>query len=102
MTPREPSLPPQTDAQGQAQLEPRVASTTSPKALGPSRATSYSQSNEADDERTPSNTSTNMGPDTVRGEDARQQLLYEDEDIRMTSRKELRGFYVYGWAAEVC
>ncbi|TKA67972.1 Autophagy-related protein 22-2, partial [Cryomyces minteri] len=26
---------------------------------------------------------------------------YEDEDMRLTSRKELWGFYAYGWAAEV-
>lgn len=26
---------------------------------------------------------------------------YEGEDTRLTSKKELSGFYMYGWAAEV-
>jgi len=41
-----------------------------------------------------------MGPDA----DAEDRVarLYPDEDARLTSKKELSGFYVYGWAAEVC
>jgi UMF1 family MFS transporter len=39
-----------------------------------------------------------MGPDQTNRTEARQ---YEDEDIRTTSKQELRGFYMYGWAAEV-
>lgn len=35
-----------------------------------------------------------MGPNTGRGK-------YEGEDTRLTSKKELAGFYAYGWAAEV-
>lgn len=29
------------------------------------------------------------------------QPHYDGEDTRLTSDKELRGFYMYGWAAEV-
>lgn len=41
-----------------------------------------------------------MGP----GADAEDHMapLYPDEDARLTSKKELSGFYIYGWAAEVC
>lgn len=37
-----------------------------------------------------------MGPDA-----RRRPRHYAGEDTRLTSRKELSGFYVYGWAAEV-
>lgn len=30
-----------------------------------------------------------------------QEPKYEDEDTRLTSQKELAGWYSYGWAAEV-
>ena len=30
-----------------------------------------------------------------------QEERYEGEDTRLTSRKELAGWYSYGWAAEV-
>lgn len=30
-----------------------------------------------------------------------ERLRYADEDTRPTSRKELAGWYSYGWAAEV-
>jgi UMF1 family MFS transporter len=74
-------------------LAPRDASADSNKpSLHP-----YSQSNFGDDERTPSEFSS-MGPDQTNRAEARQ---YEDEDIRTTSKQELRGFYMYGWAAEV-
>jgi UMF1 family MFS transporter len=51
-----------------------------------------SQSNEADDEQSLSDSydmESNHAPQ------------YEDEDTRLTSDKELAGFYMYGWAAEV-
>jgi hypothetical protein len=36
------------------------------------------------------------------GEDGEQvQAQYEGEDVRLTSRKELSGWYSYGFAAEV-
>lgn len=61
---------------------------------------SVSQSNEADDERSHSEDShdsfTTMGPRSP----ARDP--YHGEDTRVTSTKELAGFYMYGWAAEVC
>ncbi|KAF1988359.1 hypothetical protein K402DRAFT_453044 [Aulographum hederae CBS 113979] len=55
-----------------------------------------SYSNEADDEHSSDSDSdlSNMGPDHDRPQ-------YEGEDTRLTSRKELSGFYAYGWAAEV-
>ncbi|KAF1946733.1 hypothetical protein EJ02DRAFT_218539 [Clathrospora elynae] len=56
---------------------------------------SISQSNEADDEQSlSSEQSLNMG--------SRDELPhYAGEDMRLTSERELRGFYMYGWAAEV-
>lgn len=53
-----------------------------------------SQSNEADDEQSPSNSSYDMESNT-------DSPHYEGEDTRLTSDKELSGFYMYGWAAEV-
>jgi hypothetical protein len=53
-----------------------------------------SQSNEADDEQSPSNSSYDM-------ESSVDSPQYEGEDTRLTSEKELSGFYMYGWAAEV-
>lgn len=56
---------------------------------------SVSQSNEADDEQSlSSDPYTDMEADQDRPN-------YEGEDTRLTSEKELRGFYMYGWAAEV-
>lgn len=52
------------------------------------------QSNEADDERSSFSSFVNMGP-------GRGGPQYEGEDTRLTSKKELSGFYMYGWAAEV-
>lgn len=39
-----------------------------------------------------------MGPDAVSRDDPSQ---YAGEDTRLTSRKELSGWYAYGFAAEV-
>lgn len=55
-----------------------------------------SQSNEADDEQ-----SSDPDPDYDM-EDRPESPQYEGEDTRLTSEKELAGFYMYGWAAEVC
>jgi UMF1 family MFS transporter len=63
------------------------------------------QSNEADDERSEGGEDDDsdllsMGPDsTIR--DAMERPMYEGDDTRFTSGKELRGFFMYGWAAEV-
>ncbi|KAF2096311.1 autophagy protein Atg22 [Rhizodiscina lignyota] len=54
------------------------------------------QSNEADDERSSFSFRSDMGPNAGRG-----GPQYEGEDTRLTSKKELSGFYMYGWAAEV-
>ncbi|KAL3419038.1 autophagy-like protein 22 [Phlyctema vagabunda] len=61
---------------------------------------SYSSSFEADDERSDSADHDMMGPDL----DAAFRSgpsQYEGEDTRLTSKKELRGWYAYGFAAEV-
>lgn len=81
MTPRAPELPPPRP------LFLRNASTFS-------KAPSVTPSNEADDEQSMSEATSAMGPDSP-------PPLYEGEDTRLTSDKELSGFYMYGWAAEV-
>lgn len=86
MTPRAPSLPPE-HRHARPQLE-RNASSQSKLSLPAS-----SQSNEADDEF--SDRSFDM-------ESTAAHPQYDGEDTRLTSDKELSGFYVYGWAAEVC
>ncbi|CAL3968755.1 unnamed protein product [Diplocarpon coronariae] len=58
---------------------------------------SHTSSFEADDERSSSANET-MGPDPGFRNGPSQ---YEDEDTRLTSRKELSGWYAYGFAAEV-
>ncbi|KAF2144484.1 uncharacterized protein K452DRAFT_295925 [Aplosporella prunicola CBS 121167] len=66
---------------------PRQSSTFSKRSF----ASSYGH--EADDERSPI-----MGPDADYGP---VRPRYPDEDTSLTSRRELSGFYIYGWAAEV-
>ena len=88
MTPRAPSIPPEY-RQARPQLE-RNTSTQSKFSLPTS-----SQSNEADDEQSFSDCSLDM-------ESGAPEPQYEGEDTRLTSDKELSGFYMYGWAAEVC
>lgn len=88
MTPRAPSLPP--EYRQARPLLGRNASTQSKLSLPAS-----SQSNEADDEQSFSDRSLDM-------ESSAMQPHYEGEDTRLTSDKELSGFYMYGWAAEVC
>jgi len=53
-----------------------------------------SHSNEADDEQSLSDQTDTM-------EHNASPPHYEGEDTRVTSDKELSGFYMYGWAAEV-
>lgn len=55
---------------------------------------SSSQSNEADDEQS-------LSEQTSAMTDQPSPPNYEGEDTRLTSDKELSGFYMYGWAAEV-
>lgn len=88
MTPRAPELSPEY-RRPRPQLE-RNASTQSKLSLPTS-----SQSNEADDEQSFSECSFDM-------ESTIAPPNYEGEDTRLTSDKELSGFYMYGWAAEVC
>ncbi|KAE8827526.1 hypothetical protein PTNB85_08879 [Pyrenophora teres f. teres] len=56
---------------------------------------SISQSNEADDEQSLSDIQ------SFDMESNQHHPHYDGEDTRLTSHKELRGFYMYGWAAEV-
>lgn len=60
---------------------------------------SYSSSFEADDERSSSADHESMGPDITTLRDIPSQ--YAGEDRRLTSSKELSGWYAYGFAAEV-
>jgi UMF1 family MFS transporter len=85
MTPRAPEflLPP---PQQRPELD-RDASQHS-KASAPS----LSPSNEADDEQSLSDDYLEMASD-------RSPPHYDGEDVRLTSDKELSGFYMYGWAA---
>jgi MFS transporter, UMF1 family len=60
---------------------------------------SHSSSFEADDERSSSADQESMGPGPDVGGPIRPQ--YVGEDTRLTSRKELAGWYAYAFAAEV-
>jgi UMF1 family MFS transporter len=59
---------------------------------------SHSSSFEADDERSSSGDRESMGPEAA---SRRTVSHYTGEDTRLTSRKELAGWYAYGFAAEV-
>jgi len=62
-----------------------------------SRSKSSSLADQADDE-----CSYTSPPHRTMGPNRRRALArYEGEDTRPTSEKELRGFYMYGWASEV-
>ncbi|KAL1650201.1 Autophagy protein 22 [Didymella pomorum] len=87
MTPRAPEQLPAEYRRPRPQLE-RNASTQSKLSLPRS-----SHSNEADDEQSFS--------DGSYMESNATDPQYEGEDTRLTSDKELSGFYMYGWAAEV-
>jgi MFS transporter, UMF1 family len=60
---------------------------------------SHSSSFEADDERSSSGDRESMGPEEAPRR--RPVFRYAGEDTRLTSRKELAGWYAYGFAAEV-
>jgi hypothetical protein len=85
MAPRAPELPPY-----ERPTFARNASSQSKVSVP-----SISQSNEADDEQSLSS------DQSLDMESNDSQPHYEGEDTRLTSDKELRGFYMYGWAAEV-
>ncbi|KFY89637.1 hypothetical protein V498_06362 [Pseudogymnoascus sp. VKM F-4517 (FW-2822)] len=76
-------------------LPERLQSTTSIKYS----LRSHSSSFEADDERSSSDVERTMGPDTGGHRTAGSQ--YAGEDTRLTSKRELAGWYAYGFAAEV-
>lgn len=59
---------------------------------------SFSSSFEADDERSESSLDRDSMMDR---EELRPRPKYPGEDVRPTSRKELFGWYAYGFAAEV-
>jgi UMF1 family MFS transporter len=85
MAPRAPERPPYQ--------RPAIArNASSPSKLS---VISISQSNEADDEQSlSSHHSFDM-------DSTDEPPHYAGEDTRLTSNRELRGFYMYGWAAEV-
>jgi UMF1 family MFS transporter len=92
LDPRQEATMVRIDSQSRPPKPQRPLSTNSPK----HSFTSHSSSFEADDERSSSEHS--MGED--RGfRDSPSQ--YAGEDTRLTSRKELSGWYMYGFAAEV-
>ncbi|KAF1977173.1 MFS general substrate transporter [Bimuria novae-zelandiae CBS 107.79] len=91
MTPRAPEfLPP-------LQLRPELLRDASHQSKA--SAPSLSLSNEADDEQSPSEDADDDYMDDLASD--RSPPHYEGEDVRLTSDKELSGFYMYGWAAEV-
>ncbi|KAI9710518.1 MAG: Autophagy protein 22 [Bogoriella megaspora] len=73
---------------------------TSPRDLAATRSKPpsfiSSRSNEADDELSEI---VDMGPSG--DAEPRRRPQWADEDVRLTSARELSGFYAYGWAAEV-
>jgi hypothetical protein len=81
MAPRAPELPPYERPQFM-----RNASSQSKVSVSPS--------NEADDEQS-------LSDEQSIDMESNDAPHYEGEDTRLTSDKELRGFYMYGWAAEV-
>ncbi|KAI9745247.1 MAG: Autophagy protein 22 [Claussenomyces sp. TS43310] len=86
MVPRQPQF--------QRPLPYRMLSTNSTKRSFLSHSSSF----EADDERSSSADYESMGPDSSAPRLAPQ---YAGEDTRLTSRRELWGWYAYGFAAEV-
>lgn len=89
----------------QTEVSPRLSSqtrllppTTDDPSARRSKSPSFisSQSNEADDELSDVD---EMGPSAEDQPPRRPQ--WEQEDVRLTSAKEVSGFYAYGWAAEV-
>ncbi|KAJ4348404.1 Autophagy protein 22 [Didymosphaeria variabile] len=84
MVPRAPEFIPRPELDRDASHQSKASAKTP----------SLSPSNEADDEQSISDDYADMSSD-------RSPPHYEGEDVRLTSDKELSGFYMYGWAAEV-
>jgi len=78
-------------------IPPRRTPSTNSTKRSFSSYQSHSSSFEADDERS-STADDEMGPDDGLRDDP---STYAGEDTRLTSRKELSGWYAYGFAAEV-
>lgn len=76
------------------QLPPRPELPRDASAHSKASVPESSQSNEADDEQS-------LSDDMSAMDSAPSPPEYDGEDTRLTSDKELAGFYVYGWAAEV-
>jgi UMF1 family MFS transporter len=86
-------MPPNNKSFERPSMVPRLLSTDNAKTSLRSSSSSF----EADDER--SDFGDSMGPEAERHR--RVLAEYPGEDTRLTSRKELAGWYMYGWAAEV-
>ncbi|KAG4437666.1 Autophagy protein 22 [Cadophora sp. M221] len=93
---------PRHESQAQAQTHPRPRPHHPQRALSSNSTKrsfhSYTSSFEADDERSSSDNLDSMGPDQGFRDGPSQ---YDGEDTRLTSHKELSGWYAYGFAAEV-
>lgn len=83
-------------SRGTAQLRPQLMQRTSSANSAKQSYRSHSSSFEADDERS-SSADYEMGPEAFRDDSSQ----YAGEDTRLTSRKELAGWYTYSFAAEV-
>ena len=89
-----PPLPPLPRVSSQTRLLPPPGDLSARRSKSPSFISS--QSNEADDELSDI---VEMGPST--DHQPRRRPQWDQEDVRLTSAKEVSGFYAYGWAAEV-
>lgn len=85
---------PRSESQLRPQQPQRALSSNSTKQSYRSHSSSF----EADDERSSSADHESMGPDQGFRDGPSQ---YAGEDTRLTSSKELSGWYAYGFAAEV-
>ncbi|KAJ8071580.1 hypothetical protein OCU04_001902 [Sclerotinia nivalis] len=87
---------PRNFSESQLRPEPERAPSNSTKISYRSHSSSF----EADDERSSSADHDSMGPD-IGSAHRDVPAQYAGEDTRLTSRKELSGWYAYGFAAEV-
>jgi UMF1 family MFS transporter len=99
MAPRAPSPPPPS--------HPRIRDVSAASKTSSHNTPSISQSQEADDELSEGEDEEDyydddsMGPDDGTIREDMERPMYEGEDTRLTSDAELKGFFMYGWAAEV-
>lgn len=101
MAPRAPSPPPPS--------HPRIRDVSAASKTSSHDTPSISPSQEADDELSEGEDSEeeyyyeedSMAPDDGTIREEMERPMYEGEDTRLTSDNELRGFFMYGWAAEV-